>query len=103
MRRRVGALGWLVCPAALLAAPGPAGQAPGAAPVTQAQLQAAAADYARNLTQILDTIERYYVRPVSRADLVEAALIGLYEAAQVPVPGTLRADLKKADRTALDA
>ncbi len=103
MRRTVVALGWLVCPAALLAAPGPAGQAPGAAPVTQAQLQAAAADYARNLTQILDTIERYYVRPVSRADLVEAALIGLYEAAQVPVPGTLRADLKKADRTALDA
>jgi hypothetical protein len=108
MRRTTIALGWLLCPASLVAAPVPAGSTPAAAPVTQAQLQSAAADYVRNLNQVLIIIERSYARPasarpVSRADLVEAAVTGLYETAQVPVPGTLKADIQKADQTALDA
>jgi carboxyl-terminal processing protease len=104
MRRTVIALAWLLCPAPLLAAPAPTGPAPAAAPATQTQLQAAAREYAQNLTQVVDTIERGYVRPVSRLDLIEAALTGLYEAAQVPAPGTLKADLKKAEKGApLDA
>jgi carboxyl-terminal processing protease len=98
MRRSVIALAWLLCPAPLLAAPAPVGQS--AAPATQAQIQAAARDYAHNLTQVVETIQRTYVREVSRVDLYEAALTGLYEAAQVPVPATLKAQLAKADKAA---
>ncbi|HEX5270129.1 MAG TPA: PDZ domain-containing protein, partial [Gemmataceae bacterium] len=98
MRRRVIALGWLLCPAGLLAAPAPAGHSPSAAAATQAEIQAAAAEYARNLYQVVETIERSYVREVRRADLSEAALTGLYEAARVPVPATLHSALAKAEK-----
>jgi carboxyl-terminal processing protease len=102
MRRTVIALGWLLCPAPLLAAPAPAGQSPAAAPATQAQLQAAAHDYAQNLFQVVATIQAHYVRPVDRTDLVVAALTGLYEAAQVPVPAGLKEAVKKANKDTTD-
>jgi carboxyl-terminal processing protease len=98
MRRTLIALSWLGCPALLLAAPVPTGQTPAAAPTTQAQFQAAARDYARNIFQVIGTIEANYVRPVNRADLVEAALTGLYEAAHVPVPAGLKAAIKKSEK-----
>jgi len=96
MRRTLFAVVCLLSPAPLLAAPVPAGQSPAARPITEAHLQAAASGYQQHLSQILDTIEATYVRPVHRADLVEAALAGLYEAAGVPVPDTLKTDIKKA-------
>jgi carboxyl-terminal processing protease len=101
MRRTVFALGWLLCPASLLAAPVPAGQS--AATVSPAQLQSAAREYAANLRQVVLTVEGRYVRRVSRAELIEAALTGLYEAAQVPVPASLRPDIKSAERGEFDA
>src|SRR5262249_56054101 len=80
------------------AAGGQAG-APGAG---QAQLQAAR-EYVQNLTIVREAVEQYYVRPVRRADLIEAALAGLYEAAGVPAPGELKAAVKKAEKdNALD-
>jgi carboxyl-terminal processing protease len=96
MRRWVLALAWLLLPAPLLAAPAPAGQS--AAPATREQIQAAAVVYANNLTQVVETIRRTYVREVSRVDLYEAALTGLYEAARVPAPATLKATLAKAEK-----
>ncbi len=96
MRHTMLAMAWLLCPAGLLAAPVPSGQSPGAKPISEARLQAAARDYGQHLTQILELIESNYVRPVNRAELVERALAGLYEAAGAPVPDTLRADIKKA-------
>jgi C-terminal peptidase prc len=98
MRRTPLALGWLLCPAALLAAPVPAGKPVTAAPANPAQVQAAARDYAVNLSAILDAVEQYYVRPVRRADLVEAALGGLYEAAGVAAPGDLKERVQKAEK-----
>ena len=96
MRRTLVALSWLLCPASLVAAPAPAGQ-PAAPPAGQAQLQAAR-EYVQNLSVVLEAVEEYYVRPVRRADLIEAALAGLYEAAGVPVPGDLKAAVKKAEK-----
>ncbi len=59
-------------------------------------LHAEAVNYARNLAALVDRIEEAYVRPVSRVDLYEAALVGLYEAAREPVPDALRADVQQA-------
>lgn len=55
-----------------------------------------AREYAYSLFQIVAQVEQMYVRPVSRAELVEAALTGLFEAARQPAPTTLRADLQRA-------
>jgi C-terminal processing protease CtpA/Prc len=98
MRRTSLALGWLLCPAALVAAPVPASKPATTAPANEAQIQAAARDYAANLSAILDAVDQYYVRPVRRADLVEAALAGLYEAAGVATPGDLKERVKKAEK-----
>ncbi|HKI36027.1 MAG TPA: S41 family peptidase [Gemmataceae bacterium] len=103
MRRTVIALGWLLCPASLFAAPVPAGHPAVAAPVSEADVQSAAREYRQNLSQVFDYVERLYVRPVNRADLAVSALTGLYEAAQVPVPAGLKAEVKKAEGAALDA
>src|SRR5581483_3974033 len=87
MRRTSLALGWLLCPAALVAAPVPAGKPATTAPANPAQVQAAARDYAVNLSAILDAVDEYSLRPVRRADRVEAALAGLYGAAGVAAAG----------------
>ena len=47
-------------------------------------LHSEAVNYARNLVELVDRIEGAYVRPVSRVDLYEAALAGLYEAVREP-------------------
>jgi carboxyl-terminal processing protease len=98
MRRTAIALGWLLCPAALLAAPAPTGRTSAPAPAGQAQVEAAAREYALNLWQVVATVDGGYVRPVNRADLIEAGLVALYEAAQVPVPASLKTAIKKADK-----
>jgi C-terminal peptidase prc len=96
MRRTLLALGWLLCPAPLFAAPVPAGQPAPAA--SKAQLQEAGRQYAQNLAQVIEAVERTYVRPVSQTDLIEAALTGLYRAAGVPVPVGLNAVVQKAGK-----
>ncbi len=76
--------------AAPLPAPGPA------AAHASAQIHTEALRYAQTILPIIDTVEEYYIRPVSRAQLAEAALTGLYEAVRQPVPATLRLDLQRA-------
>jgi C-terminal peptidase prc len=44
-----------------------------------------------------------YVRPVSRADLLETALTALYEAGRRPVPGGLRRRIDRAEKQVADA
>jgi hypothetical protein len=42
-----------------------------------------------------------YVRPVSRADLLETALTALYDAARRPVPSDLRRRMDRAEKQAI--
>src|SRR5207253_6529579 len=58
-------------------------------------LRAEADAYARLIVGVVDRIVEEYIRPVSRVDLFEAALAGLYEAAREPVPAGLRADVQR--------
>src|SRR5712691_7260825 len=58
--------------------------------------QADAQTYAQYLIDLADQVAHTYVRPVSQADLLAAALTGLYEAVQAPVPANLKADLQTA-------
>jgi carboxyl-terminal processing protease len=53
--------------------------------------------FAVQLLNIVNQIAEQYVRPVSHADLTEAALRGLYEAARLPVPADLGARIRQAD------
>jgi carboxyl-terminal processing protease len=52
--------------------------------------------FALALLRATDQISAYYVRPVSREELLQTALTGLYEAARLPAPPTLGADIRKA-------
>ncbi|HEY1376437.1 MAG TPA: S41 family peptidase [Gemmataceae bacterium] len=77
--------------AATVPSPGPAGvrSSPDHA------LRSEAESYARNIAAVVMVVEESYVRPVSRADLYEAALTGLYEAVRQPVPAGLRAEIQQ--------
>jgi carboxyl-terminal processing protease len=55
-----------------------------------------AANYATQLNEVSRFVVEQYVRPVVRADLITAALKGLYEAAGRPVPRLLAAEVRKA-------
>jgi C-terminal peptidase prc len=58
--------------------------------------QSANAVYTQNLDYAITMIADEYVRPVSRSDLLFAALSGLYETAKVPIPASLRTDTEAA-------
>jgi carboxyl-terminal processing protease len=49
--------------------------------------------FARQLVGVCSQITDQYVRPVARPELVYTALSGLYEAARLPVPSRLRAEI----------
>jgi carboxyl-terminal processing protease len=66
-------------------------------------LHAEANNYARILIALVDRIEEAYVRPVNKADLYEAALVGLFEAAREPVPAGLRIDVRQALQNDLES
>lgn len=51
--------------------------------------------FAQMIVNIVQEIEGSYVRPVKRTELIYAALVGLHEAARVPVPPTLRIEVDK--------
>jgi carboxyl-terminal processing protease len=55
-----------------------------------------AVSYAHQLLFITQNVADQYVRPVSRADLLVAALNGLYEAAHLPMPGSLEGEVRTA-------
>jgi C-terminal peptidase prc len=56
--------------------------------------------YAQNLESTISIIVDEYVRPVSREELTFASLRGLYDAARVPVPASLKSEIKSADTDA---
>jgi carboxyl-terminal processing protease len=56
--------------------------------------------FANNLVNAANLVANSYVRPVSRADLLQAALAGLYETARVPVPCNLRRRIDRAEKEA---
>jgi carboxyl-terminal processing protease len=58
--------------------------------------------YAQQVGRIIEHIHEKYVRPVSRADLTAAALRGMYEAVQLPVPPALQAEVLKAGEDAYE-
>ena len=77
----------------LFAAPVPP-PGPTAAPAGPRPLQVEARVFALGLLRATDLISAYYVRPVSREELLLTALTGLYEAARLPVPQSLGADVR---------
>jgi C-terminal peptidase prc len=95
MRRGIACLGLLLVTGLLVAAGRMSDPSPAGTPPT-AQAQADADNYAQQLFYLTTDVMAHYVRPVSRVELLDAALRGLYEAARVPVPAGLPADLRKA-------
>jgi carboxyl-terminal processing protease len=89
MRRSLAFLCVFLCCGALLVADGH--RAPQPRPPSPEALA-----YAQRVLVLTQTVADQYVRPVSRADLILAALTGLYEAARLPLPRTLPDDLRKA-------
>jgi carboxyl-terminal processing protease len=55
--------------------------------------------FARQLLDACTQVAIYYVRPVSRVQLIKTALAGLYESARLPMPAQLPAEV---DRAATD-
>jgi C-terminal peptidase prc len=83
-----------VCPT-LIAAPlrSTVGGSPSAASLGRPESHV----FAQQLYNAVNQVAEGYVRPVSRVDLTFAALAGLYESAQRPLPANLRAEVEKAD------
>ncbi len=80
--------------ALLLAAPVPAGGPPISA-AARKQLASEALTYAQQVMSVATQVAAGYVRPVERCELILAAIRGLYEAARLPAPTGVEADLKK--------
>jgi carboxyl-terminal processing protease len=78
----------------LLAAPVPP-PGPTGPPIGPRPHQAEARVFALALLRATDQISAYYVRPVSREELLQTALTGLYEAARLPVPRNLGAEIRE--------
>jgi C-terminal processing protease CtpA/Prc len=79
-----------VC-AAPVPAPGSLDEPAGARP-----LEADARLFAQQLLRAADQVAAVYVRPVTREELLQTALTGLYEEARLPVPRDLRAKIQRA-------
>jgi carboxyl-terminal processing protease len=58
--------------------------------------EAEASHYAQHLDYTINVIVEDYVRPVTRPELLTAALAGMYEAAGVTAPPSLKADIQAA-------
>ncbi len=86
------ALSVALCTSVLLAAPVPP-PGPTEGTVGPPALQEEARVFALSLLRTTDQISAYYVRPVTREELLLTALTGLYEAAQLPVPQNLDAKI----------
>jgi carboxyl-terminal processing protease len=82
----------LLTASALSAAPAPAAGPPRSSAARE-QLRAESLNYAQQLLSVANQISLAYVRPISRADLLQAGLTGLFEEARQPPPPGLRTDL----------
>ena len=75
----------------LPAAPADLPRPPAVAPVNPPEARA----YAQQLGRVINQVSAHFVRPVSRAELYRAALTGLYEAVNLPVPEEMAGELAK--------
>ncbi len=91
-----GLLKLMFLAASVLGAAGGFSAADGPPPKPADPISAEASRFAQNLDYTVSIIVDEYVRPVSRNDLIFAGLKGLYEAARVPVPTSLKADIEAA-------
>ena len=96
MRAPLAGVSLLVLAAAATAAPVPS-HGPVLSPAAQKQLQAEALTYAQVLLSISSQVSAAYVKPIPRAELLHAALLGLFETARQPPPANLRAELLRLD------
>ena len=78
------------------AAQGAPNPVPAPGPANPKALQVEARRFAQHMNAVVDQVAEKYVRPVSREDLLEAAMAGLFEAARKPVPRDLRAQIRQA-------
>lgn len=78
------------------AAPVPAAQME-LSPEARKQLQSEAFAYAQQALSLATQISSSYLQPVSRVELLQAGVAGLYDAARQPIPSGLRADLQRLD------
>ncbi len=83
----------LLCGGTVPAAPRSPDTRPQGPPLSHDEAQ----NFALQLKTTLDLVARQYARPVERADLVVAALRGMYQAVGTPAPRHLADDVKKAD------
>src|SRR5262245_57490603 len=83
-------VGAMFVPAAPLKPSVPAPVAPPASPT----LHVEAMQFAQSLHQLFALIGEKYIRPVSRADLAEAAVRGLYDAVREPMPADLPHEIR---------
>src|SRR5262249_34429999 len=79
---------------------GPLPPRPAEPAADRARLHLEAEEFARQLYYTLAQVAEQYVRPLGGDQLRGAALRGLYEAARVPVPAGLDADVKRAETDA---
>jgi C-terminal peptidase prc len=93
MRRIVAITLLLVVGGTALAANGGASRQSTVTPQALAQGQ----QYAQVMVQTADSLSKLYVREVPVADLLEAGLSGLYEAAREPLPAGLKAELARVE------
>jgi carboxyl-terminal processing protease len=90
---RTALLAALVFPIVCLAAPVPAGAT--VSPAARRELHAEALTFAQQTLSVATQVSAGYMRPVSRNELLLAAVRGLFEAARLPAPSGLEADLKR--------
>jgi C-terminal peptidase prc len=98
MRRLLSCSGLLLIAVGGAAAPISPDAAAPPQPSPTAQQRSEAFQYAEQVTLLAHEIERYYVRPVEQADLIHAALAGLYETVRHPIPSSLRAEIDRAKK-----
>ncbi|HEY8506089.1 MAG TPA: hypothetical protein VIL46_15995, partial [Gemmataceae bacterium] len=89
---------WIGIAAGLVLAIGALRAADGADDSVPPAVREASLSYARHLQTFLAMVRSEYVREVSQARLLEAALSGLYEQARRPLPPTLGEELRKAEK-----
>jgi carboxyl-terminal processing protease len=93
---RLGIMGGLLVATLAGAAPIPPGGVKPPPPASKKKSDDRGLEFAHRLDAMVQQIALRYVRPISRADLLHAALLGLYRQAQHPVPPQLRERVEKA-------
>ncbi len=93
MRRNPGVMLLMVLGGGVLASPVPPG---GPSAKNPKALHEEAQRYAQQMSLFTDQLVMHYFRPLQREDLLEAAILGLYQAARQAPPRNLKSQLREA-------